>query len=251
MMPILLSIPHGGIRVPEELVQHACITPHDLFDDGDACTLDIYDLGVDVARVVKTNIARAFVDVNRAPDERPPRHPDGVVKTETCFEWPIYKAGRLPDHALTGLLIERYHAPFHARLTEAAAEPGIRLALDCHSMLPVAPPIGDNQLTPRPLFCLSSRDGATAPSELLKELGAAIASAFGIQPERIGLNDPFKGGYITKRHGGGRLPWIQLEMNRCLYLAEPWYDRVALAVDHGRIVELRESFREALRRLRL
>jgi formiminoglutamase len=251
VLPILLSIPHGGSRVPKELRHRVCITPQDLFVDGDACTSDIFDLGDDVQRVIKTDVARAFVDLNRPPDERPLHHPDGVVKTATCFQQPIFKPGHEPGSELTGLLIERYHAPYHARLKEATAEPGVRLALDCHSMLPSAPPVENNRGEPRPLFCLSNRDGATAPPALLGELAASIASAFEVQSERIGLNDPFKGGYIIKRHGGSRLPWIQVEMNRCLYLEKPWYDRETLRVDAGRISELRECFRDALQCLRL
>ncbi len=249
--PILLSIPHGGKQIPAELSDRVCITPHDLFDDGDAFTADIYDLGSETPCVVKTGIARAFVDLNRAPDDRPPLNPDGVVKTATCLNRPIYIKGREPDDVLTERLLERYHAPFHAQIVEAALDPGIKLALDCHSMLPAAPPIGSDHGITRPLFCLSNRDGATAPDALLVSLADAIAQAFEIAPSEIGLNDPFKGGYITRRHGGHPLPWIQVEMNRRWYLDPPWFDRDSLYVDPSRIAELRDRFRDALSRLRL
>ena len=121
MLPVLLSIPHGGTQVPEELRDRVCITALDLFDDSDAFTVDIYDLGSEVAMVVKADMARAFVDPNRAPDDRLPNNPDGVVKTATCLNQPIYLPGRGPDGALTGLLIERYHTPYHALLDKAAA----------------------------------------------------------------------------------------------------------------------------------
>lgn len=251
MLPILLSIPHGGMQVPTELSQLVDISPKDLFDDGDAFTLDIYDLGDDVAYVVKTDIARAFVDLNRAPDDRPPRNPDGVVKMATCFKRPIYLPGREPDGDVTEILIDRYHAAYHAQLAHGAAQPGIKLALDCHSMLPAAPPISSAPGLARPAFCLSNRDGATAPAELLERLAAAIAEAFDIRSDQIGLNDPFKGGYITQAHGAGKLPWIQVEMNRSLYLAEPWFDRTTRNIDPLRISELRERFGTALHRLRL
>ncbi len=251
MLPILLSIPHGGSQVPEELRQRVCITGADLFDDSDAFTVDIYDLGVDVASVVKADIARAFVDLNRAPVDLPPHHPDGVVKSATCFDRPIYALGGEPDTALTELLVERYHAPYHTQLAEAAAQPGLRLALDCHSMLSAAPPTSDDRGRPRPLFCLSNRDGATAPNELLEELALAISRAFEVPPEQIGWNDPFKGGYITRTHGSGRLPWIQVEMTRRLYIAEPWFNRDSLSVDPARIAELRDRFRDALYGMRL
>jgi formiminoglutamase len=152
---------------------------------------------------------------------------------------------------LVDALIERYHAPYHAQLLNVVSDTSIKLALDCHSMLSKAPPIEVNHGEPRPLFCLSNRNGNTAPVGLLEELRDAVAGAFGLTSDQVGLNNPFKGGYITRRHGGGSLPWIQLEMNRCLYLEAPWFDRQALAVDPRRISDLRDRFRNALRRLRL
>jgi formiminoglutamase len=45
-------------------------------------------------------IARAIVDVNRAPDDRAPKNPDGVVKAVTVNGTSVYKEGMLPDDAL-------------------------------------------------------------------------------------------------------------------------------------------------------
>ena len=251
MLPVLLSIPHGGTRVPEELRDRVCITAHDQFDDSDACTLDIYDLSPHVALVVKTEIARAFVDLNRAPDDRPPGNPDGVVKSATCFNRPIYLPGREPDDAATQCVLDRYHTPYHESLASAVATPAFALALDCHSMLAFAPPISRDLGRPRPLFCLSNRDGATAPRRVVERLASAISRAFEISPAEIGVNEPFKGGYITQRHGGGRVPWIQVEMNRSLYLEDPWFDRETLHVEAQRLAELRDRFHGALRALQL
>ena len=41
----------------------------------------------------------------------------------------------------------------------------------------------------------------------------------------ISINDPFHGGHITKTYGNKPVPWIQVEMNRDLYLTEPWFDQ--------------------------
>lgn len=251
MLKVLLSIPHGGTEVPEELGDRVCLTHRDLFDDSDPFTAEIYDLAGDVAGVVKARIARAYVDLNRAPAERPPQSPDGVVKAATCLKRPIYRPGREPGQALTERLLRRYHAPYHAELAAAAARPGLKLALDCHSMLPVGPPVSRDVGRPRPVFCLSNREGVTAPGDLLVELAGALARAFEVPPSLIGLNDPFKGGYIITRHGVGPVPWIQVEMNRCLYLEEPWFHQANLSVSPERIAQLRACFLDALRSLRL
>lgn len=251
MLPILLSIPHGGTQQPPELTGRVCLSNEDLFDDSDAFTRDIYDLEARVAYVVTAQVARAFVDVNRAPDDRPPANPDGVVKSATCQGRPIYNDGAQPDDGLVAELLDRYYAPYHSRLERAAADPLMKLALDCHSMSTVAPALARDPGRARPLFCLSNGDGATCPHYLLNDLRRAIASTFECDIAQIRLNDPFKGGHITRTHGRGDVPWIQVEISRSFYLVSPWFDRARLSVDPTRLADLRDRFFLALRLLRL
>ncbi|HHJ64054.1 MAG TPA: N-formylglutamate amidohydrolase, partial [Aquifex aeolicus] len=63
--PCLLSIPHGGILVPPEVKELILLREEDLLRDGDPFTGELYDLPA--ASVVRMEIARAVVDVNRAP----------------------------------------------------------------------------------------------------------------------------------------------------------------------------------------
>lgn len=247
MLPILISVPHGGTETPAEVSDRVIATREDIFDDSDACTSDIYALEGEVAHFVSTPIARAFVDLNRAPDDRPPANPDGVVKSETCYGRPIYDPAKPLTDRDAEVLLERYYFPYHARLEEASRDEGIRLALDCHSMAAVPPPTSPDFGQPRPLICLSNDDGRTSPPVMIEQLAEALAGALEIPRSEIWLNRPFKGGYITRSHGGGRVPWIQLEMNRSLYLAEPWFVRSDLRVDPSRLAELRSRIAGALR----
>lgn len=246
MLPILVSVPHGGTETPPELADRVIATPQDIFDDSDAATLDIYALEGEVAHFVTTPIARAFVDLNRAPDDRPPANPDGVVKSETCYGRPIYDPAKPLTDQDAKALLERYYFPYHARLEEAARDDGVRLALDCHSMAAVPPPTSPDLGQQRPLICLSNDDGRTSQVSTLEKLADALAEAFEINRSGIWLNRPFKGGHITRSHGGGRVPWIQLEMNRSLYLADPWFDRDTLRVDARRLHDLRNRVFRAL-----
>jgi N-formylglutamate deformylase len=250
-LPVLVSIPHGGAGTPPGIAGIVRLTPADLFDDSDACTRDIYGVASEVARLESFDIGRAFVDLNRAPGDRPPANPDGVVKSATAYGVPVYREGREPNSDLVEALLDRYYRPYHERLAAAAATPGLRLALDCHSMAAVAPPAAPDAGSERPLFCLSNADGRTCPAETLERLARGLAAAFECPPSQVWLNRPFKGGYITRHHGAGPLPWVQLEMNRSLYLAEPWFDRERLAVAPERLAELRDRFLDALRRLEL
>jgi N-formylglutamate deformylase len=243
-LPILLSIPHGGTETPPEVAQRVVASPADVFEDGDSFTREIYHLGDRVAAVQSARIARAFVDLNRSEDDRPPANPDGVVKSATCFDRALYSEP-LDDPAIERLLA-LYHRPYHASLENSARSAGAVLALDCHSMAAMPPPVAPDAGRPRPLFCLSNGEGRTCDDSLLAGLAARLAAAFECPAEEVLLNRPFKGGYITRRHGRNPLPWIQVEMNRVLYLADPWFDPRERRVDPERLLELRERFWTAL-----
>jgi len=249
-LPVLLSIPHGGDVVPEEAAPFTSLSAADIFSDGDACTRDIYNLGDAVAALHQAEIARAFVDLNRGLDVRPPENPDGVVKSLTADRIPVWRGGGPPPDDLAETLLDRYWRPYHDRLEELAALDEVRLGIDCHSMAEFAPAIAPKPGEPRLLFCLSNANGETASDDLLGELADALAVSFECDREAIRLNDPFLGGYITRWHGrnfhSGGLPWIQVEMNRSWYLVEPWHQASTQTVDPQRLRELNRSFREAL-----
>lgn len=246
-LPVLLSIPHGGTKKPPELKGHLCISEKDLFDDIDPFVIDIYDLGNKVKKVVKTHIARTFVDLNRSPHEMPPENPDGLIKSSTCYQKPIYIKGREPDDSLRSLLMERYYYPYHKIILQSVNELDLQLCLDCHSMASSAPNISpDGNEKKRPLFCLSNQDGKTCSNEMISHLAECISKSYFIDRQDISINDPFQGGYITKTYGNNPIPWIQVEMNRKLYLTEPWFDTDSLSVDNDRLKDLNKKFQNSL-----
>ena len=62
----------------------------------------------------------------------------------------------------------------------------------------------------------------------------------------VSINDPFQGGHITKTYGNNPLPWIQIEMNRDLYLSKDWFDENTLSIDSSRLQELNHLFENCL-----
>ncbi len=242
-LPILLSIPHGGIRKPVELEGHLSITNKDLFDDSDPFVIDLYDLGDTVERVIKTDIARAFVDLNRSLQDMPPNNPDGLIKSKTCYDKPIYTNGKEPDDSLKKMLIELYYSPYHQTIQKSLEELDLKLCLDCHSMASSAPYFSpDKTQSKRPMFCLSNNDGQTSSQEMIESLADCISKAYSIDRDEISLNDPFHGGHITKTYGNNPVPWIQVEMNRALYLSEKWFDSEMLSMKTERLQELNNMF---------
>jgi formiminoglutamase len=198
---VLISVPHGGLEVPEELAALCILTPEQIAKDGDEGAAEIYDFPAEVVAFVKAEIARAILDLNRAPDDF---RRDGVVKTHTCFEEPVYSEALARERV--DVLLTRHYHPYHERLRELASR--ARLGVDCHTMLAVGPPIGPGAGERRPRICLSNADGA-CPQEWLESLGEHLHVEFG----EVALNEPFKGGYIVREHAR-ELPWVQLEMSR-------------------------------------
>ena len=255
--PLLISIPHGGDTIPPEVADIVNITERDIFYDGDALTREIYDFGKRVDAVIETPIAWAIVDVNRASDDRPPENPDGVVKTVTTDGTRVYRVGMFPDGDLVEDLLQRYYFPYHERLGDLLGSRDIRLALDCHSMLERSPAASDKPDLPRPLICLSNRGDreglpvrgrgpVTCPPEWIRALAESLGQAFAGEG-KVAMNDPFSGGYISQYHyEWERVPWIQIEINRKLYLNETYFDPERLRVDQRIIRELRERIFDAI-----
>jgi formiminoglutamase len=279
-IPVLLSIPHGGTDTPEELINRTCIQPKDIFDDMDPFTREIYNLEPWVIEVLNTDIARAFVDLNRAVDDLPPKNPDGIIKSMTCYKKPIYIKGKEPDEPLSQILIERYYLPYHKKIQEITSQnKELKLALDCHSMAAEPPPIAPNKkflqggvrkaqsagrkannkidamrkapcakrLPPgRPLICLGNAHGKACDQDMVKNLAKCFCEAFLLEEKDVAVNQPFAGGYITRTYGNNPLPWVQVEMNRSLYLTSPWFDPLTLQMDNHRLMELNDMFKETL-----
>ncbi|QUC65272.1 N-formylglutamate amidohydrolase [Nitrosopumilus sp. K4] len=246
-LPILLSIPHGGATKPKEIINNLCITDKDLFNDSDPFVIEIYDLKDKVKKVIKTDIARAFVDLNRAPEDLPPNNPDGVIKSSTCYQKPIYSKRKEPDEELRRVLIETYYKPYHKLILKSIKDKDLKLCLDCHSMAAVAPDISpDGDKKERPLFCISNQDGKTASNEMINFLADCISKSFSIERKEIFLNDPFQGGYITRTYGNNPIPWIQIEMNRSLYLNKPWFNETKRIIDPSHLKKLNKNFEKSL-----
>lgn len=207
-LPLLLSVPHAGLRVPDEAAPHCILTERQIAHDGDEGAAAIYDLRTLVAEFATTDIARAIVDLNRAEDDR---RADGVVKTYTCWNEPVYS--RPLDDSLIEALLARYYRPYHAGLAKLAGS-GVILGIDCHTMAAKGPPIGPDPGAERPWICLSHGDG-TCSAAWMDSLADCFAAAF---EHDVSINHPFRGGYITRAHAA-EMPWVQLELSRGDFLS--------------------------------
>ena len=207
-LPLLLSVPHAGWRVPAEAEPYCVLSEKDLLEDGDVGASEIYALEEEADGFLTTDIARAIVDLNRAEDDR---SPDGVVKTHTCWNVSVYRP--LPPDEVVETLLARYYRPYHQRLTELAGS-GVKLGVDCHTMAAEGPPVGPDPGSQRPRVCLSNAD-QTCPREWMESLQSCFRTQFG--PD-VRVNDPFQGGFITRSHSA-EMPWVQVEISRAPFFS--------------------------------
>ena len=92
-LPVILSVPHGGFIIPDEVRDICVLKDSDIIRDSDEGAVEIYGpLKNEVAAFFSTDIARAVIDLNRAEDDR---KDDGVVKVHTCWGTQVYS--KVPD----------------------------------------------------------------------------------------------------------------------------------------------------------
>lgn len=245
-LPVLLCIPHSGQKMPEELEGRVVINKQEVFEDSDAYTKEIYDLGSKVLSVVSTEYARAFVDVNRNLDDLPPKMEDGLIKSMTCYERPIYNEGKEPDEELIQKLISTYYETYHKQIIRALNNPELQLALDCHSMADTAPKISPDVGEKRPSVCLGNCLDKTSSRETISKLAKCFQEAFGLPPEEVKINKPFTGKYTSQTYGLKPIPWIHVELNRKLFLEKPWFDKNSLSINKSKLTELNKKFEKSL-----
>jgi formiminoglutamase len=204
-LPVIISIPHAGLKIPQLARPYTNLKPIDIMDDSDEGALDIFNIESEVKSVITTDIARAIVDVNRAICDR---SVDGVVKTVTIYNIPVYH--HFPPVNIVEKLIDKYYIPYHKRLSESAKQEDRIIGFDCHTMAARNPPIMGANMKERPYICLSDGNGITLPKGWMSILSDCFSKSFGFQ---VSINNPFQGGFIAQNHSH-EMPWVQVELSR-------------------------------------
>ena len=250
-LPLLLSIPHGGSMLPREYAPRFALTAAELFHESDPWTREIFAMGEAVQGRIEAEVAKAVVDLNCDPSLVPPKVDYGAIKRFTAFGRPIWTEDGFPTSEEMDRLLDRYHRPYHDVLHRTSNRGGVRLAIDCHSIYAYGPPGSPDAEQARPLFVLGNLgddkgegSNVTAPAGLLHLLGELLDKEFqDVEPlpgtVRVAVNAPVVSNYTLRRHGKGRTPWLQLSMNRSVYLKNP-----------GDVNQVPDSDREGISQLR-
>ena len=230
----VFASPHSGRDYAATLERITPLPDHAIRSSEDAFVDLLWgDVPRHGAPLLAARAPRAFIDLNRAPDELDPALVEGaprvaqnpriasglgVIPRVVAGGRPI-RQGKMPmDEARQRIDLwwRPYHGALKQLLDEARAAFGEALLVDCHSMPREAietPPRGR-----RPEVVLGDRFGVAAVPALVEGIEAAFRDA-GFEVAR---NAPFAGAYTVQTYGSparGRHA-VQVEIDRSLYMDE-------------------------------
>ncbi|MBV9636338.1 MAG: N-formylglutamate deformylase [Methylobacteriaceae bacterium] len=220
--PLILSIPHAGTEIPEEIASR--LVSMDLaLKDTDWWMAELYGFARDLgATVLRTTTSRTVIDVNRDPSGAslyPGQATTGLVPTETFDGEPLYRAGLEPDAGEVAARRQTWFEPYHAALAaqiERLRARHRRLVLyDCHSIRSRVPRFFAVEL---PVFNIGTNEGRSAEGSIVTAV-ETVCRATG-QPTVV--DGRFKGGWITRHYGRPQagVEAIQMELAQRFYMDE-------------------------------
>jgi N-formylglutamate deformylase len=225
-LPLLISIPHLGTRIPPALA--AQMTPEAVrLVDTDWHLDQLYDFAAAMgASIIQATYSRYVIDLNRPPTGEslyPGQTTTGLCPNETFRGEPLYLAGCEPDAAEIARRRELYWQPYHdalaAELKRLQQLHGQVLLWDAHSIASMLPRLFEGKL---PDLNFGTVGGASCGPRVLQ----AVLQCLEGEPFTQVVNGRFKGGYITRHYGrpSPGIHAIQLELCQCLYMneAEPF-----------------------------
>jgi formiminoglutamase len=228
--PFLISVPHGGTAVPESIRPLLQLRDEELRYYCDPFTRMVFGYRNRVAAYIDSSVSRMVVDLNRPPLPLPLIDPDGIIKVKTVDGREVYRPGKIPDMDHIHCLLKEHYFPYHQRIDELIDHKPVRIAFDCHSMLPYGSKEQKDAGKKRPLICLGNNGDlqgkakrgsiATCPVDWITGLAGIFREEFSFDKE-VAINNPFSGGFISNAHYWHKgIPWIQIELNRVLYEPE-------------------------------
>ncbi len=221
--PLVVSIPHAGTDLPDDLVGRL-VSPWLARKDADWWIDRLYDFaGALDATTIRTSVSRTAIDVNRDPSGvslYPGQATTELCPTTTFDGEPLYRPGEELRAEEVADRRARWFDPYHAALDAEVARlrqhhPQV-VVYDCHSIRSVIPRLFDGAL---PVFNIGTNEGATcAPA-----LSNAIAGLCAASEHPWVLNGRFRGGFITRRLGrpAAGVHAVQMELACRGYMHEP------------------------------
>ena len=220
--PLLISAPHVGTFLPDELA--ARLTPPGrALVDTDWYADRLYPFAPELnATVLRARWSRYVIDLNRDPSGAtlyPGARTTGFCPTETFEGQPLYAPGDEPSDdeiaVRRALVFDPYHDALADELARIKVRHGFALLLDAHSIWSPLPLLFEGEL---PDLNVGTNSGRSCDRDMIDAVTNVLAAA----PYSHVVDGRFKGGYITRRYGNPAhaVHALQIEINQKSYLAE-------------------------------
>ncbi|MCS6877963.1 MAG: N-formylglutamate amidohydrolase [Geminicoccaceae bacterium] len=232
-LPVVVSSPHSGTIYPPSLLELLRPTREELrlLEDGPLDQMARAGVAAGATALCAT-FARAWIDLNRAPEELDPELVDGEIPGSVASVRAKAGLGLVPSR-LSGRALYRRRLsteeiahrlaqgwrPYHLRLGELLAAKrrrfGSVLLLDLHSM--------PTEVTlARGRRALDVAIGDCHHRACAGDLAAEVETALLEAGLHVARNTPYAGGYITERWGrpAEGVHALQLEFRRSLFMDE-------------------------------
>ena len=232
--PVLITVPHSGSYYPELFKKHINLDLYKIRRIEDYQSDKILHLvKKESADILIAKCSRAVVDLNRSreaidndmfkgavimdqPDEKKMVSYGLGVFPKIIYNKPIFKT-KLPV-SYSRQMLKNYYDPFHMSVSKQLEfllkKFGFCFHFDLHTM----PSEALKHFKIKPDIVLGNNFGKSSSENLIYNLKNHFEK-FGL---KVGINNPFAGGYITRHYGNPLMgiETVQIEINRTLYMDE-------------------------------
>ena len=230
--PLLIMTPHSGRNYDKNFLKYISLDINELRSTEDFFIDQLFSPVLKNFSFLNATFPRIFVDANRSPleidstmweennlealfDNKSNKVLNGIgVFAKYNLIGKYLYTSKLPFSEAKWRLLNFYF-PYHKKIKEIIEKTKRNhenmLALDCHSM-------SSDLVNEKIDIVISNCDNQSSSVELLKLVKKCFIN-FNYNTQ---LNDPFKGGFITKNYGNPRknIHFIQIEVNKKLYMDE-------------------------------
>ena len=233
---VVFASPHSGRRYPASFLRRAALDENAIRSSEDAFVDDLYaSVVAQGAPLLAAQAPRAYLDLNRGPEELDPaviegvrRHAHnpriasglGVIPRVVSNGRAIYngKLSLVEAHDRITKVWRPYHDMLQTLMDEANSAFGEAILIDCHSMPHEAVKNLSTYNAVRPDVVLGDRFGAAAASSVVEQIEAAFAAA----GFNVARNMPFAGAFVCQTYGRPSRGHhaVQVEIDRSLYMDE-------------------------------
>jgi N-formylglutamate deformylase len=225
-VPLLISMPHAGTRIPAEISAQLMPVAQDKADTDWHLPL-LYNMAQELgASVLHAEYSRYVIDLNRSPDDSslyPGQDTTGLCPLDTFAKQALYPEGKTPDAEEVQRRIthywQAYHQQLQAELARLLALHGRVILWEAHSIASQVPRFFQGKL---PDLNFGTADQHSCAISLQQALVDTLHNSRTAPLYSHVFNGRFKGGYITRNYGQPEknIHAVQLEMSQCLYMNE-------------------------------